>query len=423
MKVFKFGGASVKDAEAVRNVGEILKAYTDQKLLVVISAMGKTTNGLEAVLEAYYNKAENTQDLFNKVKKQHFDCLRALFKDEQHPAFAELNDTFVEIDWILEDEPQESYNYLYDQLVSMGEFASTRILSSWLKEIGINHTWLDVRDCIKTDNKYREATVDWVETETEIKKRIPKLLDKGLVLTQGFLGCTSENFTTTLGREGSDYTAAIFAHCLDAEEVNVWKDVPAILTADPKRVPDAKALPQISYYEAIEMTWYGASVIHPKTIKPLFAKGIPLRVRSFVDQGLPGTVINDEETTSLPPILIVKEDQLLISLYTKDFSFFQESNISLAYQMLEKHSMKANLIQNAAVSLSIVVDHKPRRVGNLLTDLEQEFSVLTNSNLELITIRHYDMETVAKYIDNREAVLSQQSRQTIQTLVLRTSFI
>ncbi len=417
MRVFKFGGASVKDAEAIRNVGEILKQHPEEELLIVISAMGKTTNALEAVLNAYVNRDSNTQELFNKVKKQHFDCLKELFGSDKHPAFTELNDTFVEIDWILEDEPSESYAYLYDQLVSMGEFASTRMLSSWLTEIGLPHTWLDARDCIKTDNTYREATVDWTQTETEIKNRIPRLLEKGLVLTQGFIGCTSENFTTTLGREGSDYTAAIFAHCLDANEVNVWKDVPAILTADPKRVSDAIELREISYYAAIEMTWYGASVIHPKTIKPLFAKDIPLRVRSFLDSSLPGTTIKSTDAKPEHPLLIVKENQLLVSLYTKDFSFFQEDKLSAVYQLLAKHMIRANLSQNAALSLSLCIDHKPRKIEALLKELGELFTIRTNEGLELITIRHYDQASIDRFIKDRDALLQQKSRNTIQVLV------
>ncbi|MFI5136037.1 MAG: aspartate kinase, partial [Chitinophagales bacterium] len=325
MKIFKFGGASIKDARSFINVANILEKYRGEKIVLIVSALGKTTNALEKVTNAYYSNKENISELLEKIRHQHFQILKELFHETEHPVFDELNNTFVEIDWILEDAPHESYDYLYDQVVSIGEMVATKMLASYLNHRNITTQWLDVRDCIRTDNTFREGKVDWEITGKNIRNKIPSLVNNQFVLTQGFLGGTSENFTTTLGREGSDYTAAIFGYALEAESVTIWKDVPGVLNADPRYFHDAKKIDLLSYHEAIEMTYYGATVIHPKTLKPLQNKKIPLHVRCFLDPEKEGTIINEEGNVhGYPPVLVLKKNQILLSVYPKDFSFIAE---------------------------------------------------------------------------------------------------
>lgn len=422
MKVFKFGGASIKDAAAIRQVASILGPYKGQPIVIVISALGKTTNALEAITHAYFNKTGEATKLLEALKLTHFEILSGLFSNSHHPVYDELNNTFVEIEWILEDPPIENYDYLYDQIVSIGEMAATKMVSAYLQEMQIPAHWLDVRDCIRTDNTYREGRVDWSLTEKNIVQLIPPLLHNQFVVTQGFLGGTSENYTTTLGREGSDYTAAIFAYALNAEEVTIWKDVPGVLNADPRYFPEATMIPVLSYHEAIEMTYYGASVIHPKTIKPLQNKKIPLYVRSFLNPAYKGTVIKDlaadnrQEQYSSTPVIVLKTNQILLSMSAKDFSFIAEDNLSYIFATLSSHRIKINLMQNAAISFSICADntaHIPAVIG----ELSKSFLVRSNEGLSLLTIRHYTDAVIEKYAGRKTVLLEQKSRQTVQLVM------
>jgi len=418
VKVFKFGGASIRDAKSFINVANILEKYRREKIVLIVSALGKTTNALEEVTNAYFNKTGTANELLEKIRHQHFQILKELFHEDEHPVFDELNNTFVEIDWILEDAPAESYDYIYDQIVSIGEMAATKMLASYLNHRKLYTQWLDVRDCIRTDNTYREGKVDWTITEKNIRSKIPPLLNNQFVLTQGFLGGTSENFTTTLGREGSDYTAAIFGFSLEAESVTIWKDVAGVLNADPRYFPDAKKIDLLSYHEAMEMTYYGATVIHPKTLKPLQNKKIPLHVRCFLDPEKEGTIINEEGNAhGYPPVLVLKKNQILLSIYPKDFSFIAEENMSHIFKILSAHRVKVNVMQNSAVSFSVCADHT-ERISPMLNEMKESYNVLSNESVELFTIRHYTEMLLEKYSANREILLEQKSRQTIQ-LVMR----
>ncbi|MEL6988481.1 MAG: aspartate kinase, partial [Bacteroidota bacterium] len=348
-KIFKFGGASVRDAERIKNVGHILNDYKDQPIVIVISAMGKITNALEEVVKAFQTSTMDAAEALQKVKTFHATLLKELFQDDD-PIYPTINDTFVEIDWMIEEEFPESFDYAYDQIVSVGELLSTKIVAAYLNNIGIKNTWLDARDIIQTDNTYRDGRVNWQLTKERTKSTIPTLLEKGLVITQGFIGSTSENFTTTLGREGSDYSAAIIGYCLDAGSVSIWKDVPGILTGDPKLFEDVEKIDQLSYREAIEMTYYGAKVIHPKTIKPLQNKAIPLHVKCFLDKEGSGTIISNEEVNNYPSIVVVEHNQCMLHISVNDFSFVAEHHLSEIFTLLAKHRIKVNLMRNTAIS-------------------------------------------------------------------------
>ncbi|MFN8297297.1 MAG: aspartate kinase, partial [Chitinophagales bacterium] len=326
MKVFKFGGASVKDAAGIKNVASIIQKYGEKDLIVVVSATGKTTNALEIVIKDYFSNAD-AKASFEIVKKNHHQICLDLFENETHEVFDKLQNVYAEVDWQLEEDRKESYNYLYDQIVSQGELISSVILSAYLNEAGVKNTWLDVRDVMKTDDTYREAVVDWNKTQSLINSVAKPLATDSIVVTQGFIGCTAENCTTTLGREGSDYTAAIFANMLDAESQTIWKDVPGVMNGDPRIFEDAVFIDEISFNEAVEMTFYGATVIHPKTIKPLQNKNIPLLVKSFINPEGKGTIVGGSDN-NLPPIRIVKNDQALITLHTKDFSFVEDEIVA-----------------------------------------------------------------------------------------------
>lgn len=419
MKVFKFGGASVKDATAVKNVAQILSLFKKQKLAVVVSAMGKTTNALEKVVSAYMKKDGDVRALLDEIKTFHTDIIDHLGFKAGDEIYGDVENSFVEIDWVLEDEPTREYGFYYDQIVSQGELISTKIVSAYLNLAGVKNTWLDIRDVLFTDNTYREGKVDWDLTTKLVGTKIPALLEKtDIVLTQGFIGSTSENFTTTLGREGSDYTAAILSFCLNAEEMIVWKDVSGVMSADPKRSDDAMKLDQISYHDAIELTYYGATVIHPKTIKPLENKNIPLRVCSFKAPADKGTSIgNYQATKPLVPCFIYKDDQILFSISSKDFSFIAEESMSMIFGIFAKHKIKINLMQNSAVSFSVCVDNDPYKIPALLDELKNEFRVLYNSDLKLVTVRHYYPSTIEQLIKGRKVLLEQRSRQTAQVVL------
>ena len=417
MLVFKFGGASVKDAKGVINLGNVLKSYTGNQILVVVSAMGKTTNALEELTKAYFNSSDDLAGIFEEIKRYHYDIAHELF-GKDHPVFDEIANTFVEIDWAIEDEPHDDYDFIYDQIVSIGELVSTRIVSAWLNYCGVTSKWLDVRGYIHTDNTYREGVVDWDKTSASIQKEIPSLLNKGIVVTQGFLGGTSENFTTTLGREGSDYTASIFAACLGAESVTTWKDVPGILNADPKLFEDTIKFDEVSYQEAIEMTYYGASVIHPKTIKPLQNTNIPLLVKSFAHPDAPGTVIRQGAVNVFDrPVIIVKQHQVLLSVSANDYSFISEIHLSEIFGVLAKYHIKVNMLQTSALSCSVCVDMVTDRFEKLLSTLKQAFKVKYNNNLTLITLRHYTTEAVNDLTAGKTVLMKQTSRNTAQVVL------
>lgn len=416
MKVFKFGGASVKDAAGVQNVANILQSYKGEPLMIVVSAMGKTTNKLERLLNAFYKKTGEAFDILNEIKTAHYATMSALF-DEGDEVFDRVNDTFVEIEWVIEDEPEESYDYLYDQIVSIGEFVSTKIVAAYLNKVGVPTTWLDARDAILTDNTYREANVDWVASEKKMKAVVTPLLEKGFVLTQGFIGGTTENFTTTLGREGSDYTAAICSYCMNAVNMSVWKDVPGILTADPRIFDNVSKIDRLSYREAIEMTYYGAKVIHPKTIKPLQNKNIPLFVKSFKNPAGEGTMISDIMEQRYPAMVMIEKNQALLHVSRRDFSFVEEESLSELFHLFKEFRVRVNLMQNSAISFSICVNNVPDRVYKLLAAIEKDYKVVKDENLELITVRHYNSDILKELKRNKMVLLEERITRTIQLVV------
>ncbi|MBA4241269.1 MAG: aspartate kinase [Sphingobacteriaceae bacterium] len=418
MQVFKFGGASVKDADGVKNVAEVLKQFPSQKISVVISAMGKTTNALERLAKAYFYKFENSEKVLEEIKAYHFDICHHLFPSSSHSIYNDLENTFVELYWIIEDEPTQGFDFEYDQIVSMGEIISTKIVSAYLNEIGLKNKWIDVRGLIQTDNSYREGKVDFELTENLVKRDlIPVFNSFDIIVTQGFIGGTSENFTTTLGREGSDYTASILAYCLNANNVTIWKDVPGVLNADPKWFSHTKKIDELSYHDAIELTYYGATVIHPKTIKPLQNKNIPLYVKSFLKPKDEGTVIRDGEKRLNIPSYIFKIDQVLISIQPKDFSFIAEDNLSDIFEVFSKHGVKINLMQLSAISFSVCCDDHSEKIKTLVAELQQQFKVLYNSGLELMTVRYYTQETLDILTTNKVILLEQRSRFTVQMVM------
>ena len=412
MRVFKFGGASVKDADGIKNVYDVLQKVGHEDVLVVISAMGKTTNAMEVVVKNYFDKSPELKSSIQDVKKYHNQILLDLFDDENHAIFAAINSLFGDLEYFLEHNKSPNYNFVYDQIVSMGELISTTLVSHYFNHRGLKNQWVDVREFIKTDNTYRDAVVNWEQTQQNIKKGIKK---KILNITQGFLGSDENSFTTTLGREGSDYSAAIFAYCLNAESVTIWKDVPGVLNADPRYFDNTVLLNQISYREAIELAFYGASVIHPKTLQPLQRKEIPLYVKSFINPLLPGTSVS--KGSDLEPqtsCFIVKKGQLLISLSSLDFSFIMEENISEIFSLLHKYKMKVHLIQNSAISFSVCVDDKFNNFNELKTILSKKFKVTYNEDVSLYTIRHFDDRSADAVTENKEVLVRQLSRETLQ---------
>ena len=420
MKVFKFGGASVKNAEAVKNVGNVIQLHQDD-LVIVISAMGKTTNNLEKVVESYINKDGNTEKALQTVKDFHISILNELFENKNHPIFNEIHNTFVEIEWEIEDEPVRGYDYVYDQIVSVGEVLSTKIVSAYLNLIGLKNKWQDVRNLIQTDNTHRYANVDWDLTEELIQKDITPQFngeEQTIFLTQGFIASSSELFTTTLGREGSDFSAGILAYCLNAESVTIWKDVPGMLNADPKWFDDTIKLDNISYLEAVELAYYGASVIHPKTIKPLQNKNIPLHVKSFISPKDAGTIINNEtKKDAIVPSFIFKMNQVLISISAKDYAFVMEDSLSQIFGIFSSFGVKINLMQNSAISFSACVDFDTQKTMALIDELKRHYKVLYNDQLELVTIRHYDKKTIERVTIDKEILVEQKSRNTARFIL------
>jgi aspartate kinase len=418
MKIYKFGGASVKDADGIKNVVNILQTTGFADVLLVVSAMGKTTNALEVVIANYFAKSKELQSSIQEVKKYHNQILMDLF-DDGAPVFNDINKLFSDLDTFLNQNKSPNYNYVYDQVVSFGELLSTRILAAYLNFSGIKSEWLDVRHLIKTDNNYRDATVDWQLTQKNISGSVKRQL---LHVTQGFLGSDENNFTTTLGREGSDYTAAIFAYCLNAESVTIWKDVPGVMNADPRYFENASLLNQISYKEAIELAFYGATVIHPKTLQPLQRKEIPLHVRSFINPDLPGTKVSKgADLEPQLPCFILKKHQLLISLSSIDFSFIMEENISEIFMLLSKYKMKVSLIQNSAISFSVCVEDKFGNFPELRSILAKKFRVSYNEDVSLYTVRHFDEKSAAMLEKDKRVLLRQSSRYTLQLITDATA--
>lgn len=412
MQVFKFGGASIKDADGVKNVAHVLKTVGYQNTLIVISAMGKTTNAVEVVINNYFNSKSELQSSLQEVKKYHNEILLELFDNEKHPIFKKVSNLFDELRSFFDRNKSPDYNFVYDQTIGYGELVSTVIVSAYFNEIGLTNKWIDVREFIKTDNYYRRANVNWEETQQRIAANFDK---KSLNITQGFIGSDANNFMTTLGREGSDYTAAIFAYCINAESVTIWKDVPGVLNADPRYFENAQLLHQISYSEAIELAFYGASVIHPKTLQPLQGKEIPLFVKSFLHPERPGTMVGrGKKIEPDVPCFIVKKNQVLISLSSLDFSYIVEENISEIFRLLHLYKMKVDVIQNSAISFSVCVDNIYNNLEKLLQHLKAKFKVTCHEDVSLYTIRHYNMNAINQLEKDKTVYLKQLTQETVQ---------
>ncbi len=416
VRVFKFGGASVKSAEGVRNVASILQKFKDEKLVVVVSAMGKTTDALERVVASHAARDGKAHELLEEVKHYHYALMHSLF-DPNEPVYDEVNDLFVAAEWVLDDEPHPNYDFMYDQLVPTGELVSTRIVAAYLNKVGLPTTWLDARDIIVTDDIFREGWVQWDETLDNVERKVKPLLEQGsgFILTQGFIGSTKENYTTTLGREGSDYTAAIFSYCLDAEDMTIWKDVPGVLTGDPRIFENVTKLDRLSYREAIEMTYYGAKVIHPKTIKPLQNKSIPLYVKSFLDPEQEGTFIGPDVDDNYPPMVAVEKNQALLNISTRDFSFVAEHHMSYLFNKIAEHRLQVNLMQNTAISFAICVNHIDDRIFRFAESIKDNFKVVIDcEGLELITVRHYTPQIVEMLREGKIILVEERSKNTLQ---------
>jgi aspartate kinase len=419
MKVFKFGGASVGSVERIRKLPGILYNFDSEKLLIVVSAMGKTTNALEKVAEAYYaGDLVNALELFGQIKRTHLNIAEQLGIASNNAFQSRMNDFFTEVEWLLHDKPARPFNYYYDQIVCVGELLSTSIVSDFLLTSGFKVQWVDVRDVFATNDQFRAADIDWEKTKTRVGEQIlPVLNEIQIVLTQGFIGATDANESTTLGREGSDYSAAIFANLLEAESLTIWKDVEGVMNADPKAFPDARYIQELGYDEVIEMAFYGAQVIHPKTIKPLQNKGIPLQVKCFLDPLLPGTLIHKKHISNLPPVIVLKQNQALIHLRSRDYSFVGEEGTGRLYKILTELHIQANLLQTGAVILQLCADYIPEKIEKLAWEASRIFDVEVEKGLTLLTIRHYKTELVDKLIAGRKVVLQQWSPETVQTLM------
>lgn len=418
MKVFKFGGASVKDAEAVKNVAKVLSSFSDEKLLVVISAMGKTTNMLEKLVDSYFKSTDSKQSNFEDLKEFHYKIINQLLPQTQSNAFDDIENLFIELECLLEAEPDNTYDYHYDQIVSYGEIFSTKIVSAFLNEAGIKNRWMDAQNFISTDNTYREGKVNWSLTNEKIAKTLSPIVQKKMVITQGFIGRNSVNSTVTLGREGSDYSASIFAYCLDAQSVTIWKDVAGVMNADPKRFAEAVKITGLSYNRAIEMAFYGATVIHPKTIQPLLNKEIPLFVKSFLNPNDEGTTVGvSKEEEDKVSTYIFKQNQMLISIAIKDFSFIVEENLSSIFLLFAKNGIKINVMQNSAISFTVCVDYNEIKCNLLIQELKENYKVKSNINLELLTISNYENADIKKHAENRKILLEQRNRRSLQLVL------
>ncbi|MFM1874440.1 MAG: hypothetical protein RL266_177 [Bacteroidota bacterium] len=416
MRVFKFGGASVRDAESVRNVARIIERFKNDQLIVVVSAMGKTTNKLESLVNAHF-AGEPTEAILEDLRTCHGDIARDLFSDASK-VVDDINNTLVEVEWALDDPDGLDRHFQYDQIVSIGEMLSTKIISAYLTSVGLANEWVDARDLIRTDNNYQDAKIEWEETKAMAGQRIGQAFSKAdIVVTQGFIGGTSENFTTTLGREGSDFTAAILAYCTQAKDVTIWKDVPGVLNADPKYYDNTVLIPEMSFFDAMELAYFGTSVIHPKTIKPLQNANIPLYVRSFLNPDAQGTVVSNKEGLKIPPSFIVKPNQVLVSLTPKDYSFVTEAHFTEIYSVLSDIRMKANCAQNSALHFSFSTNNDELKLKELQKRLEAEYFIERVENAELVTMRYYDEETIARTTKGKKVLLDHRTSTSAQLVV------
>lgn len=416
MQIYKFGGASVKDAEGVRNLANTLKSVGYKNTLIIVSAMGKTTNAMEKVVSNYFDARHELNSSVQEVKKNHNHILLDLFENETHDVFENIDSLFQKLLQFFDHNKSPDYNFVYDQVIAFGELLSTSIISHYLDTIGLTNCWLDVRDYIKTDDYYRNAKVNWSQTQELIQSKIDT---SKLNITQGFIGSNSNNFTTTLGREGSDYTAAIFAFCLNAKSVTIWKDVPGILNADPRYFENAVLLSQISYTEAIELSYYGASVIHPKTLQPLQRKEIPLLVKSFLNPEKEGSIVGKNlELTPKVPCYILKQNQTLISVSSLDFSYIVEDNIRHIFGLLHDYKMKVSVIQNSAISFSVCIEDNYNNLERLLLHLKAKYKVKSHRGVKLYTIRHYNEASVAKIENGKEILLKQVTPEIMQLITI-----
>lgn len=415
-KIFKFGGASVKDAQAVRNVAQIITKHKGEKILMIVSAMGKTTNALEQVAESQYYEQPKREKYLEEAIDFHLNICRELFP-KGHTIQDEIEEDWKTIPRLVKEHQTRGYDFVYDQIVSLGEWAATKIVSAYMQEIGILNTWLDAIDYIQTNDQYRDSRVDWIATQQQCKSLYSLFERTNILITQGFTGKSKEGFVTTLGREGSDFSAAIFSYCLDAQSMTVWKDVPGILNADPRRFNNTIKLDKISYKEAIEMTYYGAKVIHPKTIKPLQNKAIPLYVKSFLHPDNEGTVISDTGETKYPPIVVVEPKQTFLHISTKDFSFVAEEHLSRLFTCFAQHRIKVNVMRNTAISFSVCISHQANRLEKLIEELSPTFNIEQTKNLELITIRYYNDEIIKQLKQRKIVVHEEKLNKTIQIVV------
>jgi aspartate kinase len=420
MQVFKFGGASVKNALAIKNVAKIITQFAQGPTVIVVSAMAKTTNLLEEIVNVWFAN-KNFSELFNQLKTFHLAVIAELNFEEHSKIYEDVENIFTEILWHLEEEITADYNYHYDQVVSQGESLSSKIIAAYLLKENLPAQWLDVRGILQTDNTYREGKIDYELSETLVSTQLLPLLQTKIIVTQGFIGGTSENYTTTLGREGSDYTAALLAYFTNAQNVTIWKDVPGVLNADPKFFKNTKKIDELSYHDAIELTYYGASVIHPKTIKPLQNKNIPLYVKSFLEPAKQGTVIKESDKKIDVISYIFKDNQILISVQPKDFSFIAEDNLSIIFSLLSKHRVHANLIQNSAISFSICADNEITKNEGLIRDLEDLYKVSYNVPVELMTIRNYNAEIIKQLSSNKTVLMVQSTRSAYQMVMKQDS--
>lgn len=405
----------MKDAKGVRNVASILEKYKGTPIVVVISAMGKTTDALEKVVAAHATRNGEAKQLLQAVKAAHYQIMDELF-EKANPVYDTVNDHFVAAEWVLDDEPHPNYDFMYDQLVPTGELVSTTIVAAYLNKCGLKTHWVDARDVIITDDLYRESWVLWDETKNNVDMKLrPLVSDDSFVLTQGFIGSTKENYTTTLGREGSDYTAAILSYCLDAEDMSIWKDVPGVLTADPRLFENVTKLDRLSYREAIEMTYYGAKVIHPKTIKPLQNKSIPLFVKSFLEPEKDGTFIGPDVEDHYPPMVAIESNQALLNISTRDFSFVAEHHMRYLFNQIAEHRLQVNLMQNTAISFAICVNHIDDRIFRFEESIRKDFKVVMDyEGLELITVRHYTPQVIEMLRNGKIIMVEERTKNTIQ---------
>ncbi len=435
IKVFKFGGASLRDAENIKNVAAILAKFKSEKLLIVVSAMGKTTNALEEIISSYFARDGKAFDKLNEMRQKHAELMQELLGDDA-AAFADVNDIFVEVEWILEDEPHDAYDYVYDQIIAVGELVSSKIVGAYLNKVGLTTTWLDARDVLRTDETWREAVIDWKTTIYNAEAIVKPIFKENVLarheategvnfaITQGFIGSTKDNNTATLGREGSDYSAAIFSHCLDAEGMYIWKDVTGVLSGDPRVFKDVVKLDHISYEEAVEMTYYGATVVHPRTIQPLMVKNIPLFVRSFIDHDAVGTKISSEmpptssgKAPQYPPILMAERNQIFLKIANPDFTFLVESHIRDLFEVFTKYHIFVNLMQNSGAFFYASITHAPDRERELMRELREKFTVEEHHNLDLFTIRHPNAAAMASLTKDKRVFFEKTIPNTYQVLV------